>query len=177
MAHPLIDRFLHAFLHEEAKTVLPKVVGIDIDDYINMLLARFKNPAIGDQISRLCLDGTTKWPKFLMPTIRYTQICYTLCSFLVWALFCVLITRWGHASERKFWNNGNYILRFENHTINDGRIPRLCLVVVAKWGKFSICARRPGALSMYVCNSINSIKMLQGWLLRVFGIQNNHKCA
>jgi len=69
MAHPLIDAYLNEFLHTEAKPVLPHVAGIDIDAYIDTLIERFRNPAIGDQIARLCLDGTAKFPKFLLPTV------------------------------------------------------------------------------------------------------------
>jgi len=69
MANTSIRDYLNAFLHQEAKIVLPEVKGIDIDAYIASLIERFSNPAIGDQISRLCLDGTAKFPKFLMPTV------------------------------------------------------------------------------------------------------------
>jgi len=70
MAEPAISRYLDAFLHREAKPVLPDVKGIDIDNYIASLVERFANPQIGDQISRLCLDGSAKFPKFLLPTLR-----------------------------------------------------------------------------------------------------------
>lgn len=70
MADPHIRRFVAGFLHHEAKPVLPAVAGIDVDEYIESLLERFSNPAIGDQIARLCLDGTAKFPKFLLPTVR-----------------------------------------------------------------------------------------------------------
>ena len=70
MAEPAISRYLDAFLHLEAKPVLPDVEGIDIDKYIASLVERFANPQIGDQIARLCLDGTAKFPKFLLPTVR-----------------------------------------------------------------------------------------------------------
>lgn len=66
-----IHRFLVQFLAVEARPAVPDVGGIDLDDYIDSLVERFSNPNIGDQISRLCLDGTAKFPKFLLPTIRY----------------------------------------------------------------------------------------------------------
>lgn len=62
--------FLEAFLRREAQPVLPPVAGIDIDAYVATLLERFANPNIGDQISRLCLDGSAKFPRFLLPTVR-----------------------------------------------------------------------------------------------------------
>lgn len=69
MAQPEIAGFLTRFLETEARAVLPPIVGIDIDAYIASLVHRFSNPNIGDQIERLCLDGSVKFPKFLMPTI------------------------------------------------------------------------------------------------------------
>ena len=50
--------------------MLPNIPGIDVAAYQASLIERFSNPAIGDQISRLCLDGSAKFPKFLLPTIR-----------------------------------------------------------------------------------------------------------
>ncbi|MGA9595697.1 MAG: mannitol dehydrogenase family protein [Acidimicrobiia bacterium] len=70
MAEPLLRGFLGSFLEKEAGPVLPNIPGIDVPAYEAKLVERFSNPAIGDQISRLCLDGSAKFPKFLMPTIR-----------------------------------------------------------------------------------------------------------
>ncbi len=69
MADPAISAFLTEFLGREARPVVPPVAGVDLDAYVHSLIRRFSNPSIGDQISRLCLDGTAKFPKFLMPTI------------------------------------------------------------------------------------------------------------
>lgn len=62
-------RFLERFLDEEASPVLLPVSGIDISDYKRSLIERFSNPAIGDQVARLCLDGSSKFPIFLIPTV------------------------------------------------------------------------------------------------------------
>ena len=70
MAAPHLRSFVHAFLAGEAQPVLPPIAGISVDTYIDSLLERFSNPSIGDQISRLCLDGSAKFPKFLLPTVR-----------------------------------------------------------------------------------------------------------
>jgi mannitol 2-dehydrogenase len=70
MADPRIYRYLRGFLEFEASPVLPQIAGFDVPGYVASLLERFSNPAIGDQISRLCLDGSAKFPKFLLPTIR-----------------------------------------------------------------------------------------------------------
>jgi mannitol 2-dehydrogenase len=34
------------------------------------VLARFANTGVRDQIARLCLDGTAKFPSFLIPTVE-----------------------------------------------------------------------------------------------------------
>lgn len=70
MAEPDFARFLRRFLDEEAGPTVPPTPGIDLEDYKAALMARFANPAIGDQVQRLCLDGSAKFPKFLVPTVR-----------------------------------------------------------------------------------------------------------
>lgn len=70
MSDAAIRQFVMAFLEREAAPVLPAVDGIDIPEYIDSLVERFSNPAVGDQIARLCLDGSSKLPKFVLPTLR-----------------------------------------------------------------------------------------------------------
>ncbi|TIN17841.1 MAG: mannitol dehydrogenase family protein, partial [Mesorhizobium sp.] len=38
-------------------------------DYYQLIEHRFSNPKIGDTIRRLCLDGSNRQPKFIIPTI------------------------------------------------------------------------------------------------------------
>ena len=71
MADPVLRRFVRTLLDVEAKPTLPEAAGIDLDDYVDSLIERFSNPAVGDQIERLCLDGSAKFPKFLLPTIQH----------------------------------------------------------------------------------------------------------
>ena len=70
MATPHLAAFVETFLRDEARPVVAEVPGVSLDDYIDSLIDRFANPGIGDQISRLCLDGSVKFPKFLVPTIE-----------------------------------------------------------------------------------------------------------
>ena len=69
MADPAISAYVSGLLHHEAIPVLPSVHGVDFSAYVDSLIARYSNPNVADQISRLCVDGTSKFPKFLMPTI------------------------------------------------------------------------------------------------------------
>lgn len=70
MADRGLRMFVEDFLAIEALPVLPPVSGVDLESYTASLIERFSNPAIGDQIARLCLDGSAKFPKFLLPTVR-----------------------------------------------------------------------------------------------------------
>jgi mannitol 2-dehydrogenase len=70
MAEPRFAEYLESLLDEEAGPMVPEAPGIDLEDYKRSLVERFSNPAIGDQIERLCLDGSPKFPKFLLPTVR-----------------------------------------------------------------------------------------------------------
>ena len=70
LADPPFDAFLKRILDDEATPSLPEVPGIDVEDYKRKLTERFANPGIKDQVARLCLDGTSKFPKFLVPTVE-----------------------------------------------------------------------------------------------------------
>ena len=50
---------------------VPPVPGVVIEDYYQLIEKRFSNPKIGDTIRRLCLDGSNRQPKFIIPTIAY----------------------------------------------------------------------------------------------------------
>ena len=70
MADPPLARYLRRFHDEEATPSLPPVTGIDVAEYKRVVAERFANPEVRDQVARVCLDGTSKWPKFLVPTVE-----------------------------------------------------------------------------------------------------------
>lgn len=70
MADQLLAGYMERFHDDEATPSLPPVVGIDVEEYKRVVRERFANPAVGDQVARVCLDGSSKWPKFLIPTIE-----------------------------------------------------------------------------------------------------------
>ncbi|KRE01256.1 mannitol dehydrogenase [Bosea sp. Root670] len=65
-----IARFLSALLDDEIIPVVPPVPDTDLADYKRTIERRFANPKIGDTIRRLCLDGSNRQPKFILPTLR-----------------------------------------------------------------------------------------------------------
>jgi mannitol 2-dehydrogenase len=69
MEHPLIKGFLDKVEREEIIPILPPVPGTSLDDYYALIVRRFSNPKIGDTERRLCLDGSNRQPKFIVPSI------------------------------------------------------------------------------------------------------------
>jgi mannitol 2-dehydrogenase len=69
MAHPLVRAFLQKVETEEILPILPPVPGTDLPDYLALIVRRCDNPKIGDTIRRLCLDGSNRQPKFIIPSV------------------------------------------------------------------------------------------------------------
>jgi mannitol 2-dehydrogenase len=70
VAIPVVRRYLQQFLATEAIPTLPEIPGHPPADYAAIVLARFANTGVRDQVARLCLDGTAKFPSFLIPTVE-----------------------------------------------------------------------------------------------------------
>jgi mannitol 2-dehydrogenase len=65
----LIRGFLQKVEQEEIIPTVPPVPNTDLQRYFQTIEARFANPNIGDTIRRLCLDGSNRQPKFIIPSI------------------------------------------------------------------------------------------------------------
>jgi mannitol 2-dehydrogenase len=70
MAEPLVHGFLDKLETEEIIPCVPPVPSVDLNAYYRLVAARFANPEVGDTIPRLCLDGSNRQPKFILPTAR-----------------------------------------------------------------------------------------------------------
>ncbi len=70
MAHPLITAFLDKVETEEVIPYVPPVPGTDIAAYYRLIRSRFANPEVADTERRLCLDGSNRQPKFILPSVR-----------------------------------------------------------------------------------------------------------
>jgi len=70
MAHPLILGFLNRVETKEIIPYVPPVPDTVIPDYYRLIVQRFSNPEIADTSRRLCLDGSNRQPKFIVPSIR-----------------------------------------------------------------------------------------------------------
>lgn len=67
---PLLQALLRGYMNNEARPTLLPAPGVDLDDYMETLIERFSNPAIGDTIARLCQDSSDRIPKWLVPVIK-----------------------------------------------------------------------------------------------------------
>lgn len=69
MESDLVRGFLEKVEREEIIPVVPPVPDTDLGDYYRLIETRFANPKIGDTIQRLCLDGSNRQPKFILPSV------------------------------------------------------------------------------------------------------------
>lgn len=70
MNDPLFVRYIRAYMDLDVTPQLASVPGIDLESYKDTLIERFSNQAIADQLERVCSDGSSKFPKFTIPTIN-----------------------------------------------------------------------------------------------------------
>ncbi|MGH9135779.1 MAG: mannitol dehydrogenase family protein, partial [Acidimicrobiales bacterium] len=66
-----VRAFLDRLTLDEAAPSLRRITGHPPEEYARVALDRFTNGAIADTLARLCIDGTAKFPKFLVPTLRH----------------------------------------------------------------------------------------------------------
>lgn len=64
----LLEHFL-SYENEEVLPVLPDDLPFDKSDYLSVITSRFQNPYVADSLQRICMDGVSKFPIFILPTI------------------------------------------------------------------------------------------------------------
>ncbi|MBV8619994.1 MAG: mannitol dehydrogenase family protein [Curvibacter sp.] len=72
-AHPAIRRMAHDYVSDDVIPVLDRPghpCPIDLPRYRDVVLERFGNPAIADTNQRVAMDGFSKIPGFIAPTVR-----------------------------------------------------------------------------------------------------------
>lgn len=69
MNDALIRQVVERMMDEVSSTLSP-LPGIQLDRYKQTLIERFANPKVRDQLSRLCLNGSDKIPKFILGSVR-----------------------------------------------------------------------------------------------------------
>lgn len=69
MADSQIRAFLEKVERDEILPIVPPVPDTNLDDYFALIVDRFTNPEVADTERRLCLDGSNRQPKFIIPSI------------------------------------------------------------------------------------------------------------
>ncbi len=84
-----IVRFTRAYMDLDATPYVPAPANTDLELYKKTLIERFANSAVSDQISRLCGDGASKFPVYVMPIVaemlnakaEMTRIAYLIAAY------------------------------------------------------------------------------------------------
>jgi mannitol 2-dehydrogenase len=93
MQDAVIADYLRTVALRETIPTLGRLPGVDYAAYLDDVLRRFRNPAIGDTIARLAEDGSDRQPKFILPTIadalaRGLEIEGLAIELAIWMRFC-----------------------------------------------------------------------------------------
>lgn len=101
MQNPLYLTFIREFM-EEVTPVVPLIPGTSIPEYKATLIARFSNPTINDQVTRICSEGSAKMPKWVLPSI--TEL---LDRRAPTPLLSLVVAAWIHYLGREVDERGN----------------------------------------------------------------------
>jgi mannitol 2-dehydrogenase len=69
MADPRIQALLHTFTQVDSIPLVTGPAGVSLEDYRDLVLNRFSNPSVGDQLLRVASDGAAKIPVFHSRTL------------------------------------------------------------------------------------------------------------
>ena len=118
MAHPLIRGFLDKVETDEVIPYVHPVPGTDLAAYFSSVRDRFSNPEIADTVRRLCLDGSNRQPKFIIPSLRDARAAGRVAHGLVlasalWCRYCAGTTDSGVpiAPNDPNWDHLNRVAR------------------------------------------------------------------
>jgi len=69
MHDELIVKYVRDFMDIDITPHVPSPKGIDLATYKQTLIERFANRSVSDQLARLCFDGISKFPVYVMPNL------------------------------------------------------------------------------------------------------------
>lgn len=96
MKHPLLAGFVERLMRGSIAPAIVLPAGLDADQYIDAILARFRNPAIRHKLSQIAWDGSQKLPVRLLGTISEA-----LAAGRDIAPLCLPIAGWMHFVRRQ----------------------------------------------------------------------------
>lgn len=62
-------RYLRIFMDKDITPYVPAPSNTDLNVYKQTLIERFGNRSVSDQLARLCFDGASKYPVYVMPNL------------------------------------------------------------------------------------------------------------
>lgn len=69
MQNELVSGFLTKLVSDEIIPIIPPIEDVDLLGYFGEVAKRFANPNVRDTVTRLCLDGSNRQPKFVLPSV------------------------------------------------------------------------------------------------------------
>lgn len=84
-----IVKFVRQFMDEDITPYVPAPGNTDLGVYKQTLIERFGNRTVSDQIARLCFDGISKFPVYVMPNLArmiadgadLTRVAYLIAAY------------------------------------------------------------------------------------------------
>ncbi|MEY2882469.1 MAG: hypothetical protein RL490_193, partial [Pseudomonadota bacterium] len=70
MADAPLSRFVETILRADVRPGLPPLPGLDLADYIDTVLIRFRNSAIVHNLAQIAIDGSQKLPYRLLDSVQ-----------------------------------------------------------------------------------------------------------
>lgn len=64
-----IRKFTRQYMDLDATPYVPAPGKTNLDEYKTTLIERFSNPSVSDQVARLCMDGLSKFPVYVVPVL------------------------------------------------------------------------------------------------------------
>lgn len=84
-----IARFVRTFMDVDITPYVPAPGDTDLEQYKQTLIERFGNRSVSDQLARLCFDGISKFPVYVMPNLLkmiqdhadFTRVAYLFAAY------------------------------------------------------------------------------------------------
>lgn len=64
-----IVKFVKDFMDKDVTPYVPAPSSVNLEEYKRTLIERFGNSSVSDQIARLCFDGISKFPVYIVPNL------------------------------------------------------------------------------------------------------------
>ncbi|WP_018108475.1 mannitol dehydrogenase family protein [Bacteroides propionicifaciens] len=66
---PEVAKYIQDFMDIDVTPYVPTPEGENLDEYKKTLMERFSNSSVGDQLARICYDGISKIPVYIVPNL------------------------------------------------------------------------------------------------------------